>query len=182
LRIWRVFPRSGHEPSAEGGSLWAPRAFQGDGRHDNPALYGVLYATEEPVAAVVEALAPFRGSGPLLPALLQRAGMPLALAEIDVDEGLLLVDLDDPSVLLREGLCPSVVATRRREITQAQASGLFASHPEAKGLRWWSTHEASWAELSLFAERSIGLLQERSVVELAVGQAVVEEAAAALGL
>ena len=182
MRIWRTFPRSGDDPHAAGGSLWAPRAYQGDGRHDNPDLYGVLYATETPVAAVIEALAPFRGSGPLSPALLRRAGLPLALAGVDMDDGAALVDLDDPAVLLREQLRPSAVATRRRAATQRQAEALFASHPEAVGLRWWSAHEASWIELSLFSERCSGLLREATVTELDPSHPVVAEAAAWLGL
>jgi hypothetical protein len=40
---------------------------QGAGRHDNPELYGCLYASEESVSAVAEQLAPFRGTGSLLP-------------------------------------------------------------------------------------------------------------------
>lgn len=182
MRIWRTFPHSGDDPLSEGGSLWAPRAYQGDGRHDNPDLYGVLYATQGPVAAVVEALAPFRGSGPLSPALLRRAGLPLALVGLELDDGAALVDLDDPAVLLREQLRPSAVATRRRAATQRQAEALFASHPEAVGLRWWSAHEASWIELSLFSERCSGLLREATVTELDPSHPVVAEAAAWLGL
>lgn len=182
MRIWRVFPRSGDDPDLEGGSLWAPRAYQGDGRHDNPDFYGVLYATETPLAAVVEALAAFRGSGPLSPALLRRAGLPLALAEVYLDDQAALVDLDNPSVLLEEGLRPSAVATRQRVVTQAQAATLFAGHPEAAGLRWWSTHESSWAEVSLFSERCRGLIREEAVVDLALDHPVVIEAATALGL
>ncbi len=182
MRIWRVFPRSGNDPFSEGGSLWAPRAYQGDGRHDNPDLYGVLYATGTPAAAVVEALAPFRGSGPLSPALLRRAGLPLALAGIDLDDGAALIDLDDPEVLLREELRPSAVATRQRGVTQRQGAALFASHPEPVGLRWWSIHEASWAELSLFSERCAGLIREASVVDLGPDHPVVAEAAGWLGL
>lgn len=182
MRLWRVFPCSGTDAREEGGSLWAPRAYQGDGRHDNPERYGVLYGAETPVAAVVEALASFRGSGPLSPAVLRRAGLPLALAAVDLDEPAILVDLDDPSVLLEEGLRPSLVATRRRAVTQAQAATLFAEHPEVLGLRWWSIHESSWAELSLFSERCVGLVHERSVVELTRQHPVVVDAAAILGL
>lgn len=182
MRIWRTFPRSGDDPHAEGGSLWAPRTYQRDGRHDNPDLYGVLYATETLVAAVVEALAPFRGSGPLSPALLRRAGLPLALVALELDDGAALVDLDDPAVLLREQLRPSAVATRRRAATQRQAAALFAGHPEAAALRWWSTHESSWAELSVFSERCAGRLHEETVVDLHPGHPVVAEAATWLGL
>ena len=35
-----------------GGMLWFPRIFQGEGRHDNPDLYGCLYVAAEPVGAV----------------------------------------------------------------------------------------------------------------------------------
>ena len=47
---------------AEGGALWFPRRYQGDGRHDNPDVYGCLYVATEPVAAIVEQLARFRGA------------------------------------------------------------------------------------------------------------------------
>ncbi len=182
MRIWRTFPRAGDDPLSEGGSLWAPRLYQGDGRHDNPDLFGVLYAAQAPVTAVVEALAPFRGSGPLSPALLRRAGLPLALAGIELDDGAMLVDLDQPAVLLREQLRPSEVATRSRVTTQPQAAALYVRHPEASGLRWWSTHKASWMELSLFSERCAGLLREEEVVDLSLDHPVVAEAAAWLGL
>lgn len=92
------------------------------------------------------------------------------------------MDLDNPSVLLEAGLQPSGVATRQRVATQIQAATLFAGHPEAADLRWWSTHESSWAEVSLFSERCTGLLREEAVVDLGLGHSVVVEAAMALGL
>jgi hypothetical protein len=49
-------------PVEPGGALWFARAFQGDGRHDNPERYGCLYAAEETVSAVAEQLARFRGN------------------------------------------------------------------------------------------------------------------------
>ena len=47
-------------PDEQDGPLWVPRAFQGDGRHDNPDVYGCLYLAEGEVSAVVEQLARFR--------------------------------------------------------------------------------------------------------------------------
>ena len=38
------------------------RPFQGDGRHDNPHVYGCLYLAESAVSSIVEQLAPFRGN------------------------------------------------------------------------------------------------------------------------
>lgn len=48
-------------PSGADGPLWFPRGFQGEGRHDNPDLYGCLYLADREVSCVVEQLAPFRG-------------------------------------------------------------------------------------------------------------------------
>ena len=67
--------------------------FQGDGRHDNPEHYGCLYVAERAESAVVEQLARFRGNV-LVPGMLRRRGLPLALAAIELDERARLVDLD----------------------------------------------------------------------------------------
>jgi hypothetical protein len=122
--------------------LWFPRQLQGEGRHDNPDLYGCLYAAAEAVGAIAETLAPFRGSGRLDPSMLRRAGRPLYLGRLVLADGASVLDLDDPEVLVREGLRPSLVATRYRSTTQGQAANLHESHPEAVALRWWSTIES----------------------------------------
>jgi hypothetical protein len=103
-------------PDEQDGPLWVPRAFQGDGRHDNPDLYGCLYLTDREISAVVEQLAPFRTQR-LQAALLRRRGLPLTLAALELDDAVEVIDLDDPRVLVRERLRPSAVATRRREVT-----------------------------------------------------------------
>src|SRR5262249_39792059 len=81
------------EPDEAGGALWFARAFQGDGRHDNPERYGCLYVAELAVSAIVEQLARFRGSV-LVPGMLRRRGLPLALATLELDDRARLVDLD----------------------------------------------------------------------------------------
>jgi RES domain-containing protein len=157
--VWRVFPLDGPAGGSQpGGALWFPRAFQGVGRHDNPERYGCLYVTLDPVAAVAEALAQFRGSGQLTDAMLMRGGRRLALCSLELEsDGGALVDLDDPAVLVAERLRPSQVATRARERTQAQALRLHDARPDALGLRWWSTLEASWINVTLF-DRAAGRL------------------------
>ena len=180
--LWRVLPWDpSAAPDAPGGALWFPRPFQGTGRHDDPARYGCLYVTEQPVAAIAEALAPFRGTGDLAPELLTRMGRPLAVAELALADGAELVDLDAPSTLVTERLRPSQVATGRRHVTQAYAVRLFDAHARAAGLRWWSTLEAAWACVTLF-DRAAGALAVRSVRRLAITDADVLEAAAFLGL
>jgi hypothetical protein len=179
--LWRVLP---WDPSARtgapGGALWFPRPFQGTARHDNPARYGCLYATEAAVSAIAEALAPFRGTGDLQPEMLTRMGRPLALAQLEL-RGDELLDLDDPAVLVDAELRPSHVATNRRDVTRADAARLFDAHPDVAGLRWWSTLEASWINATLF-DRAAHRLRVGGVQALDPGTEEVRAAAAFLGL
>jgi len=167
-------------PDAADGALWFPRPYQGEGRHDNPAAYGCLYLSEQPLSCVVEQLARFRGQR-LTPALLRRRGLPLALAVLELPDDARLVDLDEPVVLRRERLRPSRVATRERGITQPQALALHEKHDEAVGLRWWSTFESQWLNVTLF-DRAASALRLVSVKALDVDGDEIAEAADVLGL
>ncbi len=180
--VWRVFPLDGPAGGSQpGGALWFPRAFQGVGRHDNPAQYGCLYVTLDPTAAIAEALAPFRGTGELTDAMLMRGGRRLVLCSLELDDDAVLIDFDDPTVLAAERLRPSQVATRARRVTQAQALGLYEERPEALGLRWWSTLESSWINVTLF-DRAAGRLELERFEPLAPGEANTLAAAVFLGL
>lgn len=180
--LWRVLP---WDPSAPAGgpghALWVPREYQGSGRHDAPDRYGCLYLAEVAVSAVAEMLAPFRGTGDLDPDLLVRSGRQLALAELELADDAALVDLDEPTVLVNESLRPSVVATNQRSVTQAYAVAQFERHSQAVGLRWWSTLEASWIQITLF-DRALGQLRARNVQTLSVDDPTVTAAATYLGL
>src|SRR5262249_58552205 len=110
-------------PDEPDGPLWLPRAFQGDGRHDNADLYGCLYLTDREVSGVVEQLARFRTQR-LQHALLRRRGLPVALAALDLNDQAEIIDLDDPRVLQRERLRPSAVATPSRQVTPPQPPAL----------------------------------------------------------
>ncbi len=162
------------------GPLWFPRVFQGEGRHDNPELFGCLYLSTRALSSVAEQLARFRGQR-LLPSLLRRRGLPLGLAELELADPVELIDLDDPVVLRRERLRPSVVATRQRDMTQPQARRLHAGHPAAAGLQWWSTYEALWMNVTLF-DRAATKLRLRSVRALTLDDPAVTEAADLFGL
>ena len=157
--------------------LWFPRVFQGDGRHDNPDVYGCLYLTDRELSGVVEQLARFRGQR-LIDALLVRRGLRLAVAAIELLDDVELVDLDDPTELRRRRLRPSRVATRDRAITQPQALAVYRE-TSAAGLRWWSTHESLWANYTLFDRASLSVQAVRS---LALDDPAVAEAAEFLGL
>jgi hypothetical protein len=110
-----------------------------------------LYACRSAEGAVAEVVQAFRGRD-LAPGDLDRAdGTVLSLAGLD-DAGLgPVADLDDPAVLLDEGWRQSRVASRDRTITQPMAS---AVHDRGGlGLSWWSTLDAAWTNVTLFAER-----------------------------
>lgn len=182
MRLWRALPLDQRaRPDRPGGALWFPRDQQGAGRHDNPELYGCLYVAEDPVSAVAEQLAPFRGSGALAPSMLLRFGLPLALVSIELADAMPAVDLDDPRVLGEEGLRPSRVATRLRSATQLQAAEIHAAHQDAVGIRWWSTLEASWINWTLF-DRAAPALELIEASRLDVQSPTVLEAADLLGL
>jgi hypothetical protein len=180
--VWRVLPVDpAAATDAAGGPLWFPREYQGAARHDNPEAYGCLYVSQTPVSAVAEALAPFRGRGALTAAMLERAGRALSLVALDLREPHGLLDLDEPDTLAAEGLRPSGVATRVRATTQRDALRLFHGHRRATGLRWWSTIEASWINLTIF-DRARRRLRVRSVELLGAEHEAVRGAATELGL
>jgi RES domain-containing protein len=165
---------------APDGALWFPRPYQGEGRHDNPDLYGCLYLSEAPLSCVVEQLARFRGQR-LMPTLLSRRELPLALAALELRDEAELIDLDEPAVLRRERLRPSRVATRERDVTRPQARVLHERHRNAAGLRWWSTFESLWANVTLF-DRAAPRLRLASVRTLELADEEIASAADVLGL
>jgi hypothetical protein len=180
--LWRLLPWMADAPAAApGGALWFPRELQGAGRHDNPDRYGCLYAAELPVSAVVEALAPFRGTGTLSAAMLVRGASSLALVRLALDDDGDLVDLDDPRVLAAVRLRPSRVATNSRAVTQAYAERIFDERPDTAGLRWWSTIEASLMNVTLY-DRAAPSLTFAGAVVLTLDHPAVGEAADILGL
>jgi hypothetical protein len=179
--LFRCFAWDGSVSArARGGALWFPRMLQGEGRHDAPTLYGCLYVSAEPLSAVVEQLAGMTGTS-IDPPDLRRHGQPLALAAVELPESAEILDLDDPEALVREALRPSRVATNDRSTTQAQAAELFQRHGGVLGLRWWSTFESLWPNVTLF-DRAETALDVADVHRLDVGDDIVLEAAEFLGL
>lgn len=152
--LYRVFPfLPDADPSEDGGPLFVPRSVQGSSRHDNPASYGALYASRSAESAVAERIQPFRGRE-LTEAHLRRAdGRRFALASIDDATLKGVIDLDEPRELARRALRPSVVATRNRAVTQPVALAIYEEG--SPGFAWWSTLEASWINVTLFAERAV---------------------------
>ncbi len=62
MTLYRAFAwRDAARADEPDGPLWFPRIFQGEGRHDNPRVYGCLYLSDRPESCIVEQLAAFRG-------------------------------------------------------------------------------------------------------------------------
>ena len=90
------------------------------------------------------------------------------------------MDLDDPRELQRRSLHPSEVATRARPVTQRQAAAIFDSPSEPAGIRWWSTLESSFLDVTLF-DRALPEVEIVGVRALDLGDDVVRESADFLG-
>jgi hypothetical protein len=181
VTLYRCFAwRAAAADDQPDGPLWFPRIFQGEGRHDNPDVYGCLYLSDRPESCIAEQLAAFRGQR-LTASMLRRRDLPLALARLEIRDSSTLVDLDDPAVLLHERLRPSQVATRRRSVTQPQALALYRRHPRAAGLRWWSSWEALWANVTVF-DRAAAALRAIEVTELTLDHPNLLDAAEIFGL
>ena len=178
--LYRAFPGTpGAGPTDEGGALFVPRLDQGRGRHDNPDAYGALYLSRAPESPVAEVLRDYVARG-IPPRPLLREGSPIRLAA--VDEGDLdLIDLDDPRSLAARDLRPSGVATHVRKTTQPLARWLYEEG--VAGFEWWSTIEASWINVTLFAERAAdGLTVVGDPEALTLDHPAVREAADAVGV
>jgi hypothetical protein len=180
--LYRLFPWDpAAHASSPGGALFNPQAQQGSGRHDNPDLYGALYVARVEVSAVAEWLAGFRGQSLGPDDFARTDSRRWALAGLD--DGALrgIVDLDDPLELAARRLRPSGVATRMRSTTQQVAETLFAEG--VPGFGWWSTLEASWPNVTLFAERALDALNvAEGPREIGIDDPVVRAAAAAIGV
>jgi hypothetical protein len=180
--LYRFFPWDpAADASSPGGALFNPRAQQGRGRHDNPDLYGALYVARVQVSAVAEWLAGFRGQTLVPDDFARTDGRRWALVGLDDAALRGIVDLDDPAELAARRMRPSRVATRSRSTTQEVASSLFAEG--VPGFGWWSTLEASWPNVTLFAERALAALSVAGEPrEIAIDDPVVRAAAAAIGV
>jgi hypothetical protein len=66
-------------------------------------------------------------------------------------------------------------------VTQPQARALYERHPGAAGVRWWSTFEAQWLNVTLF-DRAASALRLVSAHTLAVEDEEIAAAADVLGL
>lgn len=183
--LHRLFPWSGGSaPADPGGPLFNPRRQQGSGRHDRPDLYGAIYVSRAEVSAVAEWLAAFRGQQLSAEDFDRTDGRVLALVGFEDDDlGDLgeVVDLDEPAELQKRRLRPSRVATHARPVTQQLAGSLFDEG--LAGFGWWSTLEASWPNVTLFAERVDGrLVVATEPRPLTIDDPVVAAAAAAVGV
>lgn len=153
MNLFRVFDWDGASLGrAAGGPLWVARARQGSGRHDAPSKYGAWYCSRDAVSAIAECIQYLRGSRLEDDDFERATGTAKAIVALHVGDALDLIDLDDPSELVRRRLRPSRVATPQRPVTQRIAAAIFDEG--AAGLHWWSALNADWRNVTLFYERA----------------------------
>jgi hypothetical protein len=175
--LFRVF---GWLPDTQPEPLRVLRDRQGGGRHDDPDRYTALYLARAPVGAVAEAIQAFRGQELTAEALVRPDGARRSLATLDDAAIPVLLDLDDPRVLVARKLRPSAVATGIRRLTQRIAGDAFDRG--AVGLSWWSTLESSWTNVTLFDERLASRPPVVEAIPLTLDHPFVVEAAERLGV
>lgn len=163
-RLYRVFPWIENARQGDPGHpLYVARP-QGHGRVDNPEHYLTLYASDEERGAIGEA---FGNHAVWTRDLLQGPpGLPgsqRALVELD-SGGVEIVDLDDPSVLLDQGLRPSEVVTRHRAITQGWALAIYREGRWG-GVRWWSYYEPDVGSFGVWDVPSLRVVQVSPLAE-----------------
>jgi hypothetical protein len=83
-------------------------------------------------------------------------------------------------VLQRHKLRPSQVATGTRAATQRQAAALYELPDTPAGVRWWSSLEASWLNVTLF-DRALSSVELIRVDALELAALEVHDAAEFLG-
>jgi hypothetical protein len=154
VNLFRVIHWDGHSLGKRGaGPLFVPRSHQGAGRHDAPDRYGAWYCTTEPTAAVAERIQAFRGQTVTDGDFARLGNLRLALVAMVLSTSVRLIDLDEPAELTARAWRPSLVATRRRSVTQQMGRTLFDEG--AVGFSWWSTLSAEWTNITLFYERAV---------------------------
>lgn len=180
--LWRVFP---WDPRSPAGARFSPSHIPdptGRGRFDLPRhLSSVLYVAETPDHAVGEMLQPWRGQA-LKSAHLFRAGLPLAMVEVEVPDVITqtLADLCDPDYLAVIGTPPDLTASRHRERTHPIARAAWeGGYP---GLRWWSSFWGEWHTVVLFKARVARQIRFGTPEVISTDHPAVLKAAALLGM
>jgi hypothetical protein len=131
--------------------LFVPRDKQGAGRHDIPERDGVLYCSTVVISAVAEAIKSFRGRTIRNDLFRRPDGLVVSVAGYELDDGIKIVDLNDPQNLAKRRLTPAQIATFDRKTTQGIARRFYDEG--IAGFSWWSTLEAGWRNVTLFESR-----------------------------
>ncbi len=179
MKLYRVFP---HHPGARsdepGGPLHVPQ--QGRSRIDNPDIYRVLYASDDPAGAVAEVFNVGDYRQRWSPAMLRpRGGGAPAIATLELSKRIHVIDLDDAAKLVELRLRPSDVVTRDYTATRAWAKRVYALRRFA-GVRWWSYHDARWGSIGIWRNREH--LRCLAVEPLGIDHPAVRAAAEALSI
>jgi RES domain len=101
-----------------------------------------------------------------------------SLAWFEIDDKAPISNLDDPHELVSRQLRPSGVIARDYSRTQAWALNIFSSATVA-GIRWWSYHDARWANLGLW---DLSVITDFGVNPLGIDDPAMQDAADVLSI
>ena len=182
MRLYRVFDWDGSRlDSHAGGPLYAPRDKQGKSRHDIPHLTGVYYTSLTPLSPLVETIKVFRGQTLTDRFFIIRKELHKALVSLELKEKVLLANLGDAVFLVKRNLSLAESASRDRQQTQKIAEQLYKEG--FAGIRWPSTLNSAWTNVSLFADRCQRFLSvTETPVKLSTDMPELREVAHLLGV
>ena len=178
MNLYRVFDWDNskkHYSNNPGSPVYIPRDKQGRGRHDIPQIDGIFYCSLSSHSAMAEQLYDFMNIKINDSIFNLSNGWTQALAEIEMEDNIKLADLNDSKLLVKYDIKPSEIITSDIEITQRIAK-LF--HEEKyDGIKWFSSIESCWTNVSLFASRTHGILKKsvKAITPLSIRMQLVRE-------
>ncbi len=178
MKLYRVFDWDNskkHYSNKPGSPVYIPRDKQGRGRHDIPQIDGMFYCSFSSHSAIAEQLYDFMNIKINDSIFNLSNGWTQALAEIEIKGTIKLADLNDSKLLVKYDIKPSEVVTSDIERTQQLAE--FFHRKKYDGIKWFSSIESSWTNVSLFASRTHSILKKsvKEITPLSIRMQLVRE-------
>lgn len=153
-----------------GGPLFIPRIRQGSGRHDIPALDGVLYGSLNKVSSIAEYLRGFMNNKVSLTELKEFFELKddnfKSVAKLNITKEVKILDLTEPDNLVKLNIKPSDMATHTRQITQDISAKIFTQGYD--GFLWWSVLESRWTNVTLYELRIKDKIEIGNIEKLSI--------------
>lgn len=148
MKLYRVF---NYNHIIKNSPLGIDKNKQLDGRHDIPDLDAVVYVSLSRTSAIAESIQMFRNTTITNEDLEINENTFRAIAELESNNNLKLLDFNDLDILQKLGIKPNAVATHDREMTKEISEKVYDSGND--GFLWWSSIESKWINATLFRSK-----------------------------